>query len=733
MVVPAERFAEFLRGHPRAAEVLERQVTERREEDRARLFSAEDAGAERAAAERRLAWLLPDLAQRRGGHQHAVFTLPMSQQELADWAGTSADAVGRFLRSWRDRGIVARGERSRRLTVIDLDGLAALSDTAPTDSPPPPGRRTAPAMSRPRRPRSHPPSTHPQPAPDASARGSELARAAELRDRVHRRGRVLRSAAQRQRPRRGAHGDVRDPAGRFRRLGSAVGGLLPRGPRRRRRHRGAADDLHPAPGRPAGRRTGRPAAPVQPPGQRGGADPAAGRAACRAGRAGPRGAHRAGRDHHRAHRRRPGDQGQAGRRAGRPDLRGVGLRLRAGGAELRRAGGPGRLRAHGMPGQGDARVGLGVSGRARGPAGAGLGRQCLARAGRRPGPAAGGAAAGQAAARGTRARGADRRAAPGAAPLPAAGQPRVRDRGHGRPGQVHRRANRGPDGQGARLPGLVGPGRRLGPADQRDARGAARARRAGIGDRAGAGGRADRAGTGVGVPEPRPRRGPPVAAGVRRRGQPRGAGGRRRGHPGRRHRLAAGRPGRDRDRHHPDQGPAGLGYPGHAARAQAAGRRGRRRGAAGPGPRGGRSRRPRGARAVPPPGRAAAGTAPGWRLPGLAVRPLVHLRRLPAGAGRRRAARGADGYRGAGRRHPLHSAAHLGPVPGRARGRGPPAGPPAAACAVLLRAGHPHPVLAAAAAAARRAARRSRPCRSGQWRPNGAGSAPACRACRAPG
>src|SRR5689334_19698124 len=130
MVVPAERFAEFLRGHPRAAEVLERQVTERREEDRARLFSAERAGAER-----RLAWLLLDLAQRRGGYQHtsaAKFTLPMSQQELADWAGTSADAVGRFLRSWRSRGIVARSERSRRLTVIDLDGLAALTGTALT-------------------------------------------------------------------------------------------------------------------------------------------------------------------------------------------------------------------------------------------------------------------------------------------------------------------------------------------------------------------------------------------------------------------------------------------------------------------------------------------------------------------------------------------------------------------------------------------------------------------------
>ena len=128
MVVPAERFADFLRGHPRAAEVLERQVTERREEDRLRLFPGERAGAER-----RLAWLLLDLAQRRGGYQHTAFTLPMSQQELADWTGTSADAVSRFLRTWRDRGIVARSERSRRLTVIDLDGLAALCDAGPPE------------------------------------------------------------------------------------------------------------------------------------------------------------------------------------------------------------------------------------------------------------------------------------------------------------------------------------------------------------------------------------------------------------------------------------------------------------------------------------------------------------------------------------------------------------------------------------------------------------------------
>ena len=132
VVVPAERFAEFLRGHPRAAEVLHRQVTERREEDRLRLFPGEPDGAER-----RLAWLLLDLAQRRGGYQHAsaaLFTLPMSHQELADWAGTSPDAVSRFLRSWRDRGIIARTERSRRLIIVDLDGLAALCDVAPPET-----------------------------------------------------------------------------------------------------------------------------------------------------------------------------------------------------------------------------------------------------------------------------------------------------------------------------------------------------------------------------------------------------------------------------------------------------------------------------------------------------------------------------------------------------------------------------------------------------------------------
>ena len=145
MVVPAERFVEFLRGHPRAAEVLQRQEVERRQEDPARLF-----GGEPASAERRLAWLLSDLAKRRGGYHSgssAAFTLPMSQQELADWVGTSADVVARFLRAWRERGIVVRA-RSRRLTIVDLDRLAAIWDTLPAASPDALGAQLVPAAAR---------------------------------------------------------------------------------------------------------------------------------------------------------------------------------------------------------------------------------------------------------------------------------------------------------------------------------------------------------------------------------------------------------------------------------------------------------------------------------------------------------------------------------------------------------------------------------------------------------
>jgi hypothetical protein len=101
----------------------------------------------------------------------------------------------------------------------------------------------------------------------------------------------------------------------------------------------------------------------------------------------------------------------------------------------------------------------------------------------------------------------------------------------------------------------------------------------------------------------------------------------------------------------------------------------------------------------------------------------------------RLAAEQADLVFAAGRGHPRDRPAHLGPLARRARRRGQAAGPPAAAGAVLLRAGHTHPRLAAATAAARGAARRPDrpPGRKRIMGPNDVGSAPACRVSRVPG
>jgi CRP-like cAMP-binding protein/tetratricopeptide (TPR) repeat protein len=131
MVVPASRFAAFLTEHPRALETLERQLSERLADDRARLATAEPDGAER-----RLAWLLVELALHRGGHERsgaAAITLPMSHRELADWADARPDAVARYLRAWRDRGIVQT--RRRQLAVLDVAELERLSGAVPAPGP----------------------------------------------------------------------------------------------------------------------------------------------------------------------------------------------------------------------------------------------------------------------------------------------------------------------------------------------------------------------------------------------------------------------------------------------------------------------------------------------------------------------------------------------------------------------------------------------------------------------
>jgi CRP-like cAMP-binding protein len=72
----------------------------------------------------RVARRLVELWQLRGGA--AEFASPLSQQELADWAGVSRDAVVRALTQFRRAGVVETGRR--RFVVRDAGRLRALAD-----------------------------------------------------------------------------------------------------------------------------------------------------------------------------------------------------------------------------------------------------------------------------------------------------------------------------------------------------------------------------------------------------------------------------------------------------------------------------------------------------------------------------------------------------------------------------------------------------------------------------
>ncbi|MEO6472150.1 MAG: Crp/Fnr family transcriptional regulator [Aeromicrobium sp.] len=57
-----------------------------------------------------------------GGH---VIDLPITQEELAGWTGSSREAVAKALHSLRERGLITTDRR--RFTVLDLEGLERRS------------------------------------------------------------------------------------------------------------------------------------------------------------------------------------------------------------------------------------------------------------------------------------------------------------------------------------------------------------------------------------------------------------------------------------------------------------------------------------------------------------------------------------------------------------------------------------------------------------------------------
>ena len=118
MFVAAVDFRAFLEKHPRVALLLMEMLSRRlRDADRKRVeYSAFDSVGRVAA---RLVELSVDHGRPAG--EGVEITLPLSQDELAGWTGSSREAVGKALHTLRDLGWVETGRR--RITVLDLEAL----------------------------------------------------------------------------------------------------------------------------------------------------------------------------------------------------------------------------------------------------------------------------------------------------------------------------------------------------------------------------------------------------------------------------------------------------------------------------------------------------------------------------------------------------------------------------------------------------------------------------------
>ena len=123
VVVTANAFRAVLSEHPDAALNLLRTVIARlRAADRQRV----EFGSQATLA--RLARRLVELTEAHGHRQPdgaVVIDLPMTQEELAGWVGSSRESVARALRALRAAGVVATARRG--VTVLDENQLRHLA------------------------------------------------------------------------------------------------------------------------------------------------------------------------------------------------------------------------------------------------------------------------------------------------------------------------------------------------------------------------------------------------------------------------------------------------------------------------------------------------------------------------------------------------------------------------------------------------------------------------------
>jgi CRP/FNR family cyclic AMP-dependent transcriptional regulator len=124
LTIVAARFAAFLESHPNALHAYHRVMAERQRELNENLRGRmETSGAQR------LARLLLDLAARCGEETERGVRLavPLSQADLASWAGMSRATMTRALHQWRQRGIVSTLQG--RMTITDVAALQRIGRT----------------------------------------------------------------------------------------------------------------------------------------------------------------------------------------------------------------------------------------------------------------------------------------------------------------------------------------------------------------------------------------------------------------------------------------------------------------------------------------------------------------------------------------------------------------------------------------------------------------------------
>jgi CRP/FNR family cyclic AMP-dependent transcriptional regulator len=123
LTIPPRDFLAFLEEHPSASLALVRVLSQRlRDADAKRIeFAALNTLG-------RVAHRLLELCDRFGDPEDGSIriALPLSQEELAGWTGSSLESVGRALQTMRELHWIAT--RRREIRVLDLDALRRASN-----------------------------------------------------------------------------------------------------------------------------------------------------------------------------------------------------------------------------------------------------------------------------------------------------------------------------------------------------------------------------------------------------------------------------------------------------------------------------------------------------------------------------------------------------------------------------------------------------------------------------